>query len=138
MDTKSSKGKEIRIPGADHPITISLAVGKVRVTAKTREQSNMFLQAHRLLGKITEVIEINLMAKIGLGSASQPVIVFVEADFRAVGYLPRWQLRRESVLNAESVTRCRPRRFAVGQSVRQLLVFLKRSLCFCDSNPLRL
>jgi uncharacterized protein (DUF427 family) len=31
MHTKSSKGKEIRIPGPDHPITISPAEGKVRV-----------------------------------------------------------------------------------------------------------
>jgi hypothetical protein len=29
MDTKSSKGKEIKIPGPDHPITISPAEGKV-------------------------------------------------------------------------------------------------------------
>ena len=32
MDTRSSKGKEIRISGPDHPITISPAEGKVRVT----------------------------------------------------------------------------------------------------------
>ena len=32
METKTSKGKEIRIPGPDHPITISPAEGKVRVT----------------------------------------------------------------------------------------------------------
>jgi uncharacterized protein (DUF427 family) len=32
METKTSKGKEIRIPGPDHPITTSPAVGKVRVT----------------------------------------------------------------------------------------------------------
>jgi uncharacterized protein (DUF427 family) len=31
MHTKSSKGKEIRIPGPDHPITISPAEDKVRV-----------------------------------------------------------------------------------------------------------
>jgi uncharacterized protein (DUF427 family) len=29
---KTSKGKEVRIPGPDHPITISRVVGKVRVT----------------------------------------------------------------------------------------------------------
>jgi predicted SnoaL-like aldol condensation-catalyzing enzyme len=28
METKTSKGKEIRIPGPDHPITISLAPGR--------------------------------------------------------------------------------------------------------------
>jgi hypothetical protein len=28
METKTSKGKEIRIPGPDHPIAISLAEGK--------------------------------------------------------------------------------------------------------------
>jgi uncharacterized protein (DUF427 family) len=31
METKTSKGKEIRIPGPDHPITILPAEGKVRV-----------------------------------------------------------------------------------------------------------
>jgi len=36
MHTKSSKGKEIRIPGPDHPITISPAEGKVRVTVAGR------------------------------------------------------------------------------------------------------
>jgi uncharacterized protein (DUF427 family) len=36
MDTKSSKGKEVRIPGPDHPITISPTEGKVRVTVAGR------------------------------------------------------------------------------------------------------
>ena len=36
METKTSKGKEIRIPGLDHPITISPAEGKVRVTVAGR------------------------------------------------------------------------------------------------------
>jgi uncharacterized protein (DUF427 family) len=36
MDTKTGKGKEIRIPGRDHPITISPAEGKVRVTVAGR------------------------------------------------------------------------------------------------------
>ena len=36
MNTKSSKGKEIRIPGPDHPITISPVEGKVRVTVAGR------------------------------------------------------------------------------------------------------
>jgi uncharacterized protein (DUF427 family) len=36
MDTKSSKGEEIRIPGPDHPITISPAGGQVRVTVAGR------------------------------------------------------------------------------------------------------
>jgi len=36
MDSKSSKGKEIKIPGQKHPITISAAEGKVRVTAAGR------------------------------------------------------------------------------------------------------
>jgi uncharacterized protein (DUF427 family) len=36
MHTKSSKGKEIRIPGPDHPIAISPAEGKVRVTVAGR------------------------------------------------------------------------------------------------------
>jgi uncharacterized protein (DUF427 family) len=36
MDTKSSKGKEIKIPGPDHRIAISPAEGKVRVTVAGR------------------------------------------------------------------------------------------------------
>jgi uncharacterized protein (DUF427 family) len=36
METKARKGKEIRIPGADHPITISPAEGKVRVMVAGR------------------------------------------------------------------------------------------------------
>jgi uncharacterized protein (DUF427 family) len=36
METKASKGKEIKIPGPDHPITISPAEGKVRVTVAGR------------------------------------------------------------------------------------------------------
>jgi len=36
MDTKSSRGKEIKIPGPDHPITISPVEGKVRVTVAGR------------------------------------------------------------------------------------------------------
>src|SRR6266478_3667913 len=36
METRTSKGKEIRIPGPDHPIKISPAEGKVRVTVAGR------------------------------------------------------------------------------------------------------
>ena len=36
MDTKTGRGKEIRIPGPAHPITISPAEGKVRVTVAGR------------------------------------------------------------------------------------------------------
>ena len=36
IHTKSSTGKEIKIPGPDHPITISPAEGKVRVTVAGR------------------------------------------------------------------------------------------------------
>jgi uncharacterized protein (DUF427 family) len=32
MNNTSTKGKEIKIPGPDHPIAISPAEGKVRVT----------------------------------------------------------------------------------------------------------
>jgi uncharacterized protein (DUF427 family) len=32
MNNTSTKGKEIKIPGPDHPITLSHAEGKVRVT----------------------------------------------------------------------------------------------------------
>jgi len=36
METTTSKGKEIRVPGPDHPITISPAEGRVRVTVAGR------------------------------------------------------------------------------------------------------
>jgi uncharacterized protein (DUF427 family) len=36
MSRTSSKGKEVKIPGPDHPITISPAEGKVRVTIAGR------------------------------------------------------------------------------------------------------
>ena len=36
MNNTLSKGKEIKIPGPDHPITISRAEGKVRVTVAGR------------------------------------------------------------------------------------------------------
>ena len=36
MEIKSSKSKEIKIPGPDHPITISPVEGKVRVTVAGR------------------------------------------------------------------------------------------------------
>jgi uncharacterized protein (DUF427 family) len=36
MESETSKGKEIRIPGPDHPITISPAEGTVRVTVAGR------------------------------------------------------------------------------------------------------
>jgi uncharacterized protein (DUF427 family) len=36
MEIKSSKGKEIKSPGLDHPITISPVEGKVRVTVAGR------------------------------------------------------------------------------------------------------
>jgi uncharacterized protein (DUF427 family) len=36
IHTKSRTGKEIKIPGPDHPITISPAEGKVRVTVAGR------------------------------------------------------------------------------------------------------
>ena len=36
MNTMPNKGKEIRIPGPDHPITISPTQGKVRVTVAGR------------------------------------------------------------------------------------------------------
>lgn len=36
MNNTLSKGKEIKIPGPDHPITISPAEGKVRVTVAGR------------------------------------------------------------------------------------------------------
>jgi len=36
METKASKGKEIRIPEPDHPIAISPDEGRVRVTVAGR------------------------------------------------------------------------------------------------------
>jgi hypothetical protein len=38
METKTSKGKEIKIPGPDHPITISPAEGKVRVDRRREDR----------------------------------------------------------------------------------------------------
>jgi len=49
METKTSKGKEIRIPGPDHHITISPAEGKVRVTVAGRIVAES-AQALRLAG----------------------------------------------------------------------------------------
>jgi hypothetical protein len=39
MEIKSSKRKEIKIPGPDHPITISPVEGKVRVTVAGRDMT---------------------------------------------------------------------------------------------------
>jgi uncharacterized protein (DUF427 family) len=36
MDCKRSESKEIRVPGPDHPVTISPAEGKVHVTVAGR------------------------------------------------------------------------------------------------------
>jgi uncharacterized protein (DUF427 family) len=36
VETKTSTGKEIRIPGADHPFTVSPADGRMRVTVTGR------------------------------------------------------------------------------------------------------
>ena len=36
METETNKGKEIRFPGADHPIVVSPADGRVRVTVAGR------------------------------------------------------------------------------------------------------
>jgi len=36
METKMSKGKEVRIPGADHRFTVSPADGRMRVTVAGR------------------------------------------------------------------------------------------------------
>ena len=47
MNHAASKGKEIKIPGPDHPITISPAGGKVRITVagKTVAESTRALQS---------------------------------------------------------------------------------------------
>jgi uncharacterized protein (DUF427 family) len=46
MDPKSSRGKEVKIPGSDHPITVSPAEGKIRVTVagKTVAESTRALR----------------------------------------------------------------------------------------------
>ena len=46
MDTKLSKGKEIKIPGPDHPITVSPVEGKICVTVagKTVAESTRALR----------------------------------------------------------------------------------------------
>jgi uncharacterized protein (DUF427 family) len=47
MNNTSSKGKEIKVPGPDHPITISPAGGKVRVTVAGKIIAES-TRAHRL------------------------------------------------------------------------------------------
>ena len=49
MHTKASKGKEIRIPGPDHPITISPAEGMVL---------NVPICAHENAWEIVETIDL--------------------------------------------------------------------------------
>jgi uncharacterized protein (DUF427 family) len=46
MQIKSNNAKEIKIPGPDHPITVSLAEGKIRVTVagKTVAESTQALR----------------------------------------------------------------------------------------------
>jgi nucleotidyltransferase-like protein len=64
MTNTSSKGKEIKIPGPDHPITISPAEGKARVT---------------VAGKIV--------------AESQRALRLEEKGYSPVYYLPRCSLR---------------------------------------------
>jgi uncharacterized protein (DUF427 family) len=76
MTNTSSKGKEIKIPGPDHPITISPAEGKVRVT---------------VAGKIV--------------AESQRAFRLGEKGYPPVYYLPRCSLRVQEFRRTTGIQR---------------------------------
>ena len=77
METKTSKGKEIRIPGADHPITISRAEGKVCVAV-----------AGRRVAESTEALRLE------------------EKGYPAVYYLPRNDVDMSLLVRTAHYTYC--------------------------------
>src|SRR5271163_2334817 len=77
METKTSKGKEIRIPGPDHSITISAAKGKVRVTV-----------AGRIVAESTEALRLE------------------EKGYPPVYYLPRDDADMSLLVRSEHYTYC--------------------------------
>jgi uncharacterized protein (DUF427 family) len=78
METTTSKGKEIRTPGPDHPITISPAVGKVFVTV-----------AGRIVGESTQALRLE------------------EKGYLPVYYLPRNDADMSLLVRTMHYTNCR-------------------------------
>ena len=77
METTTSKGKEIRIPGPDHPITISPAEGRVRVTV-----------AGRIVGESTRALRLE------------------EKGYPPVYYLPRNDADMSLLVRTKHYTYC--------------------------------
>jgi uncharacterized protein (DUF427 family) len=77
MNTTSNKGKEIRIPGPDHPITISPVEGKVRVTV-----------AGRIIAESTRALRLE------------------ENGYTAVYYLPRNDVDMSLLVRTTHYTYC--------------------------------
>ena len=77
MQTETSKGKEIRIPGPDHPITISPAAGKVRVTV-----------AGRIVAESAQALRLD------------------EKGYPTVYYLPRYDADMSSLVRTAHYTYC--------------------------------
>ena len=77
MDTSPTKGKEIRTPGPDHPITISPAEGKIRVTV-----------AGRMVAESTRALRVE------------------EKGYPPVHYLPRSDADMSLLVRTERVTYC--------------------------------
>jgi uncharacterized protein (DUF427 family) len=77
MNNTSSKGKEIMIPGPDHPITISPAEGKVRVTV-----------AGKIVAESTRALRLK------------------EADYPPVYYLPRDDADMSLLVRTKHYTYC--------------------------------
>jgi uncharacterized protein (DUF427 family) len=77
METKTSKGKEIRVPGPDHPITISPAEGRVCVTV-----------AGRIVAKSTRALRLE------------------EKGYPPVYYLPRHDADMSLLVRTKHYTYC--------------------------------
>ena len=77
MDNTSSKGKEIKIPGSDHPITISPTEGKVRVTV-----------AGKIVAESTRALQLE------------------EKGYPAVSYLPRRDADMSLLVRTTHYTYC--------------------------------
>jgi uncharacterized protein (DUF427 family) len=77
MEIQSNKGKEVKIPGPDHPITISPAEGKVRVSV-----------AGRIVAESKRALRLE------------------EKGYPAVYYLPRSDADMSSLVRTEHYTYC--------------------------------
>ena len=70
METTTSKGKEIRIPGPDHPITISPAEGRVRVTVAGR----IVAESRRALRDIRRFTTFRATCRCWFGPSITPIV----------------------------------------------------------------